>query len=224
MFGTTRAVTSSCENMNKRTDIPTGSRNCICYDPTPNKTGSSLTMVLLENFGRKIVVFPSFFSSFFFFFFFLPWRMFSSPNLVLLKLFSFILVCTFFDQNIFDLVSEEILTEHVLKSLPHKTSCLIPGCSGWHVCMCTLVAYVHHCPQFSMLLGPHCIVISHYKRSLLCFSSFSELLPVWKKPLCASSFVFGFFPCVPERFLHVVCFGLCHVILCGDWLNNSYLM
>lgn len=92
MFGTTRAVTSSCENANEPTDVPTGSRNCICNDPSPNKTGCSLTMVSIRKLGKENS-FPSLFSRFFF--------MENVNSLsVLLKLFSFILVCTLFELNI----------------------------------------------------------------------------------------------------------------------------
>lgn len=52
-----------------------------------------------------------------------------SPLSVLRKLFSFILVCTFFKQNIFDLVSEELFIEHVLRFTAQNQD-LISGCSG----------------------------------------------------------------------------------------------
>lgn len=155
MFGTTQADTSSCENMNKRTDVPTGSRSCICYDPTPNKTGCSLTMVLLENLGRKIVLFPSFFSIFFF----LHGECLVSPTRFFLNYFLLYLFVLSLNR-IFYLVSEEILAEHVLKSLPHKTSIwllvVLADMSACALCgsICTPLSSVF------MLLDPHCIVIS----------------------------------------------------------------
>lgn len=57
------------------------------------------------------------------------WRMFSLPLSVLIKLFSFILVCTFFEQDIFDLDSEEIVIEHVLR-FTAQNQYFISGCSG----------------------------------------------------------------------------------------------
>lgn len=55
--------------------------------------------------------------------------MFSLPFSVLIKLFSFILVCTFFEQDIFDLDSEEIVIEHVLR-FTAQNQYFISGCSG----------------------------------------------------------------------------------------------
>lgn len=100
MFGTTQAVTNSCENAGGLSEVPTGSRSCIRHHPSPNKTGSSLTQRChWKNVARKIILAPPpprrvlLFSR----------RMFTLP-LGFLKLFSFILVCTFFQQKHCDLV------------------------------------------------------------------------------------------------------------------------
>lgn len=111
-------------------------------------------------------------------------RMFTLP-LGFLKLFSFILVCTFFRQKIFGLVSEEIFIEHVEI---YRTKPVFDLWLFWLTCLHvrSVLAFCFFFHAFRVLSS----VKSYLIRGLFSCFLLSQYSSVWKEPHCASSVVF----------------------------------
>lgn len=120
-------------------NVPTGSMNIVCFDPSSNRNWlSTHSLVLLENWKETSFYFLPLQMVFF------KWRMFSFLSLYL-NYFSFIPVCTSFELKLFDRFSEEISVEHASK-FTTQNQYLISGLlrlTFLHVH--SVIAYVHHC-------------------------------------------------------------------------------
>lgn len=120
-------------------NVPTGSMNIVCFDPSSNRNWlSTHSLVLLENWKETSFYFLPLQMIFF------KWRMFSFLSLYL-NYFSFIPVCTSFELKLFDRFSEEISVEHASK-FTTQNQYLISGLlwlTFLHVH--SVIAYVHHC-------------------------------------------------------------------------------